>query len=112
MVLMDDLQSGLLRSDACSAGVLPAACLTTLRGLFFSELQKRICGLALLAVKGATEDSRGREHTQQQQQAVRGAAGQVLLLGLDLLGKVLSTVSSAGTLPVCTLTVKLAIMSA
>lgn len=98
MVLMDDLQSGLLRSDACSAGVLPAACLTTLRELFFSELQKGLCGLALLAVKGTTEESRGAQHAQQMPPQ---ATSRNLFLALDLLGKVLQTVSSAGTLPVC-----------
>ena len=90
---MDDLQSGLLRPDANSAGVLPAVCLATLRGLFFSELQKRICGLALLAVRGAA--AQAREEQQQSATAARN-----LVLGLDLLGKVLPTVTTAGTLPV------------
>lgn len=96
-MLMDDLQSGLLRPDANSAGILPAVCLTTLRGLFFSELQKRICGLALLAVKGAAAQARGEQQAQQQQSAT---AARNLVLGLDLLGKVLPTVTTAGTLPV------------
>jgi hypothetical protein len=105
VVLMDDLQSGLLRPDACSAGVLPAASLSNLRGLFFTELQTRVCGLALMAVKGATADCHSGHHTQhnQQQQGVSAASARNLVLGLDLLGKVLPTVSSAGTLPVSSL---------
>jgi hypothetical protein len=98
VVLMDDLQSTLLPSGATS-GVLPAVCLVTQRELYFSQLQKRLVGLALLALKGSAaqlDSQRGYDAT------AAGSAQEVLRLSLELLAKVLSTVAAVGTLPVCT----------
>lgn len=84
IVLVDDLAAGLLRPDASYTGVLPAASLRVLRTLFYRELQRRLCELALRSVAAA---------------AAGGPA--TLVLSLELLGKVMATVKSVDAVPVC-----------
>eukprot|EP00892_Ulva_mutabilis_P004739 jgi/Ulvmu1/2637/UM014_0089.1 len=88
IVLIDDMQSGLLRVDASCAGVLPAAYLRALRRRFYHDMHRNISALALVGVRSAPAEPHA------------DGAPSLLTLSLDLLAKVMSTVKSVDALPV------------
>lgn len=87
-VLVDDFHACLLRPDASATGVLPAESLRTLRMLFYSELQPRLCEFALGSVSAAATTP------------TTASTPTLLSTSLEVLSKVLATVKSVDAMPV------------